>query len=336
MTERFMLFLQSKHVFLWLAFALLVGALFIVLFVARDEETYTYIKAVIAPESALKNSEVVVPISLVFGGDMMFDRHIRTSMRSKGLGYILGDFAQVFAKSDVVVANLEGPITGQSSVSETSLAGERNNYVFTFDPRTVDLLKQAHIGIVNIGNNHIMNFGVTGAQSTKEFLTQGGVEYFGSPLPDDVRILLKEIRGTTIAFVNYNQFVTNGRDKAFADIVTAREQLADVIILYTHWGMEYVPASLAIKTLAHEFIDAGADLVIGAHPHIVQEKEIYRGKTIYYSLGNLVFDQYFSKETQRGLLVQAIYDPRANDFSFREIPIILTTTGQTVLADENE
>ena len=328
-----MSFSLNKYIFLWLACMVLAG---ILLFMARDKETRSFIKAVVVPESTVKNSEVVVPISLVFGGDMMFDRYIRTIIRSKGSEYILNDLAGVFAKSDIVVANLEGPITEQPSVSETSLVGERNNYVFTFDPHIVDLLKKSRIGIVNIGNNHSMNFGAAGVQSTKEFLAQGGVDYFGSPLPDDERILMRDIRGTTIAFVNYNQFVAHGREKAFADIVTARERSADVIILYAHWGTEYVPATPAIKMLAREFVDAGVDLIIGSHPHVIQEKEVYSGKVVYYSLGNLVFDQYFSEETKKGLLVQATYDPRANDFSIREIPLTLEHTGQTMLTAEHE
>jgi len=74
--------------------------------------------------------------------------------------------------------------------------------------------------------------------------------------------------------------------------------------VYTHWGVEYSPATDSEKKLAHEFIDAGAEIVIGSHPHVVQEHEVYKGKNIYYSLGNLIFDQYFSDAVDHGLTLQ--------------------------------
>lgn len=289
---------------------------------------------ILRPDPTVQSSAVVKPISILFGGDVMFDRYIRTVTKQKGQGFVLRDVAELLMQNDMVVVNLEGPITEQSSVSETSLEGEAKNYVFTFAPDSVQQLQQSHIGIVNIGNNHILNFGTDGVQSTKKFLTAGGVEFFGSPLPHDERILMKRIRDTSIALVNYNQFVTDGRERALQDIVTARERGADVIVLYAHWGVEYKPVTDSVRDVTHQFVEAGVDLIIGSHPHVVQEKEVYQGKTIYYSLGNMVFDQYFRPETTQGLLVRATLDPRAHDFSLQEIPILLKNTGQTVLAEE--
>jgi poly-gamma-glutamate capsule biosynthesis protein CapA/YwtB (metallophosphatase superfamily) len=282
-------------------------------------------------EEAKKSQQL--PVQILFGGDLMFDRSIRTALRKRGNDFPLAPLREILTGADRVVANLEGPITDNVSLSETSAIGAHDNYFFTFDPSVASLLKEFHIGPVNIGNNHILNFKEAGVTQTKRYLSEAGVDSFGSPLSGDQRFILQEIKGVKIAFVNYNQFVWQGKEKTFADIASAK-QLADVVILYTHWGTEYVQATESVKTLAHQFIDAGADLIIGSHPHVVQEKEIYQGKTIYYSLGNMVFDQYFSTETEHGLLVRATLDTQTKHFSFEEIPLILKSNGQTSIDSE--
>lgn len=274
-------------------------------------------------------------VTLLFGGDLMFDRTIRTVMRKRGNDFPLAPLRDIMMGADLVIANLEGPITDNPSRSETSAIGARDNYFFTFDPSVAQTLESFHIRAVNLGNNHISNFGEAGLQSTEGYLATAGVKYFGAPVSGDKRVLFQVINGTTIALVNYDQFIVRGKEKALEDIRTAKERV-DTVILYTHWGTEYVPVTLAIKDLAHQFIDAGADLIIGSHPHIVQEKEVYQGKVIYYSLGNLVFDQYFSPETEHGLLVKATFDPETKTFMFEDIPLVLRPTGQTDLTRTTE
>jgi gamma-polyglutamate biosynthesis protein CapA len=123
----------------------------------------------------------------------------------------------------------------------------------------------------------------------------------------------------------------SGLSHCLADINQV-ENSSDLVIVYAHWGNEYQSNSnLAIQTIAHKLIDAGADVIIGSHPHVVQESEIYNGKVIYYSLGNFIFDQYFMPETQQGLLVKMVIDMKAETIAFIEYPILLLPTGQTIL-----
>lgn len=274
-------------------------------------------------EVALKSS-----VTILFGGDMQFDRYIRSVARRQGGEFIFDGLRSEFQKADLVVANLEGPITSNASVSETSTEGSRDNYVFTFPPETATLLKKENVDLVNIGNNHSLNFKEAGVRETKGYLEKAGIGYFGSPLPEDERIAYREIGGARFGFVNYNEFVWKGREKALSDTALAKKQ-ADFVIVYTHWGKEYVGATPEMQTLAHEYIDAGADIVIGSHPHVVQPAEEYRGKWIYYSLGNLIFDQYFRPETQAGLIVQAVFDPVTRNITVTELPVRLKTNGQT-------
>lgn len=265
--------------------------------------------------------------TVIFGGDMMFDRYIRTQSDRIGREGVFEDVRAKLLAADMVVANLEGPITSNTSKSVGSAVGEARNYVFTFDPAWAKVLTDDNIRLVNIGNNHILNFGESGLVETRQFLWDAGVKFFGDPIEESFRAYVAPLCGRSIGFVNFNQFSVDAEHRALADIERLRPTV-DVLFVYTHWGVEYAPATAEERRLAHLFIDRGADAVIGSHPHVVQERETYRGKTIYYSLGNFVFDQYFNPETTRGLLVEA-FIASDNALSFRDIPVALSPDGKT-------
>jgi poly-gamma-glutamate synthesis protein (capsule biosynthesis protein) len=271
-------------------------------------------------------------VSILFVGDMMFDRYIRQTSEKYGYSFLFQKVEPMLKCNDLVVGNLEGPITDKQSISLDSKIGEKDNYVFTFDSKSTQVLANENIKLVNIGNNHITNFGSTGIESTRKYLMQSGVDFFGDPEKSDKRIAFENIKGLKIAFVNYNQFVPNNKQKTFDDISKAKNLKSDMIIVYTHWGTEFVDnPDQKIKDLAHEFIDDGADLIIGSHPHVIQPKEEYKGKMIYYSLGNMVFDQYFREDTKKGLLVRMTIDPETKKLSFEDIPIKIENNGQTLI-----
>ncbi|MEI8096490.1 MAG: CapA family protein [Candidatus Moraniibacteriota bacterium] len=318
--------------FVW--FIVLLVILSIGIFVSKKQSILKWDNSTMLSQENIsieKKATEKKTVSLLFGGDMQFDRYIRTVMKKRGEDFILSSLHDTFSSVDMVVANLEGPITDNASISETSAMGEAKNYMFTFPTSTANFLKREHIDIVNIGNNHILNFKSDGAEQTKKYLAESAVDYFGSPLEGDVRTLIKNINGTTIAFVNYNQFVFGAKEKVLSDITSVQGK-ADFVVLYTHWGKEYESVLPGVKDLAHEFIDVGVDIIIGSHPHVVQEKEIYKGKHIYYSLGNFIFDQYFRPDTQKGLLVRVIFDPSTHSITTEDISIALKNNGQTVLA----
>lgn len=117
-------------------------------------------------------------------------------------------------------------------------------------------------------------------------------------------------------------------------MIFAEKNLGNVVVVYTHWGEEYVPRTEKMKTLARQFVDAGASLVVGSHPHVVQESERYSDQYIYYSLGNFVFDQYFSDAVRNGLLLEVTFDPSGVE-SIKEIPIVLHPDGRTCFRDRD-
>ncbi len=292
----------------------------------------------IIPESLHVKSETSLSMdkaprsscTILFAGDIMFDRYIRTQSEKFGKESIFEGVRSKLLAGDSVVANLEGPITSNVSKSVGSTPGESRNYVFTFDPLWAKMLFEENIRIVNIGNNHILNFGESGLVETWQFLRDAGVKFFGDPLDETLRTYVTDIKGKKVGFVNYNQFSSDAENRALTDIERLRPSV-DVLFVYTHWGVEYAPAIPEEKRLAHLFIDRGADAVIGSHPHVVQEHELYRGKMIYYSLGNFVFDQYFSPETTHGLMVEASI-ALDNTISFQEIPLKLSSDGKTSIA----
>jgi poly-gamma-glutamate synthesis protein (capsule biosynthesis protein) len=271
-------------------------------------------------------------ISILFVGDIMLDRYIRQTSEIHGHDFPFQKMESALRNNDLVVGNLEGPITDNKSVSLYSKVGEKNNYIFTFDPKFAQALADKNIKLVNIGNNHIANFGSSGIESTRNYLVQAGIDFFGDPEKSNFRMVIKNIKALELAFVNYNQFVPNAAQKAIDDIDRAKNYKANMIIVYAHWGKEFVDQpDQNIKDLAHKFIDAGADLIIGSHPHVIQTKEEYRSKAIYYSLGNFIFDQYFNSDTQRGLAVQAEIDLANNKIDYREYFVKMESSGQTIL-----
>jgi hypothetical protein len=291
----------------------------------------------LAVQSATQPAAVLPKnVDIIFVGDVMLDRHIRLNARKNSKDYIFSEISPLLQSADLVVANLEGPITTFNSVSEGSAVGSPNNFLFTFEPEWVKTLVNNKILLVNLGNNHIWNFGAEGVKQTKQHLDEGGIQYFGalSAQEEKGRWLMVELGGMQVAFVSYNEFINGGVQAALQDIKDARAT-AELVVLYTHWGAEYqTTANQTIQNLAYQFVDAGADVIIGSHPHVVQQKEIYQGKTIYYSLGNFIFDQYFSNDVRKGLVVRMSLNPQTGRLQFREYQTWLEKDGRTILLDE--
>jgi len=284
-----------------------------------------------------KNDASQRSVKILFVGDMMFDRYIRTAVGKYGKGdydYILEPVKNMLAGYDLVVGNLEGPITDGRSSSIGTEMNEKRNLVFTFDPAVAKTLAGNNIKLVNLGNNHILNQGEAGLAQTKKYLNEAGVGHFGDTGDGEQEFLIREINGIKAGFVNYNYSIAGSFEKAIEDAKSTKKK-SDVVIVCPHWGTEYKTGDPGNQTreLARKFIDAGADAVIGTHPHVVQTNEEYKSKKIYYSLGNFVFDQYFQKETMEGLGVELTINP---DFSLQygEMKFAMNKRGQTTVINE--
>ncbi|MCX6761272.1 MAG: CapA family protein [Candidatus Moranbacteria bacterium] len=287
-----------------------------------------------ASKKAVSLAKEVTPenssFRLLFAGDAMLDRYISTVAGRKSVGFLTEKMQRIFLGPDEIVFNLEGPVTKNNSVSKETLIGDKGNMRFTFDADTTkNFLQSSHASSIFIGNNHILDFGKEGLAETENFLKENNFSYFGDANAKN-EPLLKEISGKKVAYVAFNQFL--GEDaKSVSEEIRQLKKTNDFVVLYAHWGVEYARMeSEKQKEWAHDFVDAGADLVIGSHPHVVEPLEIYKNKAIFYSLGNFVFDQYFSPETMEGLAVGV--SVKDNNLDFYLSPLSLNRDGSTTLA----
>lgn len=295
---------------------------------------------VFAFESDVAEEPVVVPIaeekksaaSMLVVGDIMLDRTVyEHTKKAKDFNhpFLLIDplFEQPY---DMRVANLEGPITDSTSVALTS------RFTFTFNPKFVAPLKQ-RFDVLSLANNHTTNFGHKGLLQTRRYLGDAGVLYFGDPnnAPGFIATTTEK-NGITFGFVGHHQLIEKGFDHVLAEIRKLDTQV-DVVIVLPHWGAEYItdrPTALQKKE-AHAMIDAGADVIFGAHPHVIQPIELYKEKIIFYSFGNFIFDQYFSRETMEGLAVKAVFEKDADGLQSRYelIPLSINKKSQPYIAN---
>lgn len=242
------------------------------------------------PKAVEKPSQT---ITLLFAGDMAFAHRFEQYVGSR-LDYPFSEWHTV-GHYDYMMVNLENPIT----LAKESLS---KPYVFKMHPRYLPLLKQARIAIVSCANNHIGDYGREGIEETMRWLDAAGVAYVGIGTLKKVRdpyILYK--RGKRIGFLAYG---SNGihiagnntvgslppdKEVIVQDVRRARNQV-DFLVVSIHWGNENdVVPTMHQRTLGHAIIDAGADLVVGHHTHVLQGYEHYKQGLICYSLGNFLF-----------------------------------------------
>lgn len=254
-------------------------------------------------------------VKLIFGGDIMLDRGVKNSVVKN----FNGDYARIFEnleilkEADIVFANLEGPVSNKGK-------DRRNLYSFRMDPAVIEAIKNSGINIVSVANNHVGDWGRDAYIDNLARLKDGGVLYAGggnnSEEAETPTVI--EVNGIKIGFLGFSDVGPNdmevGKDKAglllarnsrFNEIIQDASRQVNHLVVSFHFGDEYKTQHNARQEyLAHKAVDAGAKLVIGHHPHVVQDFEVYKNSYIAYSLGNFIFDQSWSKPTMQGMLLQ--------------------------------
>ncbi len=240
-------------------------------------------------------------VTLIAVGDIMLGRKVETYMDTEGLQYPFEKISDFLKNADAVVGNLEGPIL------KNHIQTPNFGFTFAFDPQIVPLLKDNNIHIVSLANNHAYDYGPDGFRQSREFIRNGGLDTFGHYFESGSGYAIrKTIEGKKFIFIGYNltspQF---DKEAALAYVKGIKREAGEVMIAFNHGGTEYELKSGTLQqTFYKSLIDSGVDIVIGAHPHVTQEIEIYNGKPIFYSLGNFIFDQYFSKDVEQGLALK--------------------------------
>lgn len=257
-----------------------------------------------AAENQILTNESLA-VNFLFFGDMMLDRHVREKISQNGLDYIFtklaGEENRFFKGIDLVSANLEGAVTNAGAHYTPAMA-----YDFAFAPELINQLKQYNFNFFNLANNHFTDQGSRGVDETRQNLSQSGFNYSGCPDGEvgECSSAIVEIGDKKIGMAGfsmvYNQFDLTSAQKIISQLISR----TDLIIVNIHWGAEYEHQfDLVQQSIGRRLIDAGAGIIMGHHPHVAQGMEIYQNKPIFYSLGNFIFDQYFSPDTQEGLVV---------------------------------
>jgi poly-gamma-glutamate synthesis protein (capsule biosynthesis protein) len=242
-------------------------------------------------------------VSVVFAGDIMLEGGPDRAIR-RGQDPFAG-VAHLFKGADIRLGNLECVVATVGSVEP-----EKPN-VFRVHPRGLKYVKR-HFDAVGLANNHSGDYGPQAFAQMLGFLKQSGLGYYGGglDLKEAHKPLILERQGLRIAILGYDEFQPRNfeadhdrpgvawseDEQVVRDIKDARRVWnADIVIPVMHWGWEEPIANARQRALARLMIDAGADAVIGGHPHQLQDTDTYKGKPIFYSLGNFVFEGFPDK-----------------------------------------
>jgi poly-gamma-glutamate capsule biosynthesis protein CapA/YwtB (metallophosphatase superfamily) len=265
--------------------------------------------------SASTTTTTTKATKLLFGGDVILARGVAAKMGKSGLSP-LRELAAKFQAADIAFVNLESPFSDRPQIWQAEM-------VFRAEPAAIQSLVDAGIDIVSTANNHVRDCGKHGIDFTLDLLAKHRIVAIGTGADENVAYAgtVMERNGVKFGFLGYTFDQANGNHRdvesciAMMDVKRMQTSVAtlrsagkaDVVIVSMHAGVEYAPKPHKMQIdFARAAIDAGAKLVIGHHPHVVQTFEMYKSGVIFYSLGNLVFDQN-PPETKRGMLVEAVF-----------------------------
>jgi poly-gamma-glutamate synthesis protein (capsule biosynthesis protein) len=271
-------------------------------------------------------------VKLIATGDIIPARGVNWAVvAKKDFNYPYEKTSDYLKSADITLANLEAPLFAGCTLQSTGLT-------FCGVAEHADGLVFAGIDIVNLANNHIDNYGFEGRTKTEHLLEQKGIEWTGFG-----KLAIVEAKGKKFGFLGYNAVGVRVDRKSMQEEISDAKKKVDQLIISIHWGKEYEAVPMADPGIApdnpveigHLMIDSGADVIIGNHPHWVQGVELYKNKFISYAMGNFVFDQTWSQETQEGALGEYIfYDGKLIAVKYK--PIIVDKSYQPRFASESE
>ncbi len=277
------------------------------------------------------------PTEIFLFGDAMLGRYIGTLMgkyKESDPTFPLTHLPEIISAysgdPEIVGVNLEAPLADyQISYGE---------FFFRVAPAAATLLADQGVNFALLANNHMTNQGEGGYEQTKNHLADAGINYVGDPNEiGEFSSYIQEVNGLKIGWLGFNEIQAELDYEKAVELTKEIAEQTDFTIVAIHWGVEYVNVpSATIQDHAHEFIDAGADTVWGTHPHVIQSIENYGDGMIFYSLGDFIFDQYWSAGTQEGLGVMVTIEDDVSDPTYTLIPIKLTdNVGDPYLMDES-
>ncbi len=258
----------------------------------------------------------------------MLGSWIEQVIAARGYGYPFVHVDSIMRDAELVFVNLEAPFGKGDSAFD-------KEYAFRVSSDLVQVLKAGRINVVSLANNHIMDFGFGALRETMDLLRRNEIGFSGAGanLAEARKPALFEVKGIRVAVASYSltfpeEFwatdTTAGtcfpsHTFVYRDIRKLKQE-NHLVILSFHWSAELLKTPKEYQVdLAHRAIDAGADLILGHHPHVIQGIELYRGKIIAYSLGNFVFGSY--SESARESMLLKLKIGRSGIKSFQVVPL---------------
>ncbi|PED41232.1 CapA family protein [Bacillus cereus] len=279
---------------------------------------FSFFERTKATESIAANTEAIFTMTMV--GDVMMGRNIKEISERYGPTYVFRYTLPYFENSDYVSGNFENPVLLKTK--EQYEKAEKYIHLET-QRQAVVATKEAGFTILNLANNHMMDYGEKGLRDTLQVFKEENLDYIGAGenLTDAKNIVYQDLNGVRVASLGFTDAYVDGfiatKEQAgvlnmnpdiFFELIRkakkSKEGNADLVIVNAHWGDEYdTEANPRQKALAKAMVDAGADIIIGHHPHVLQSFEVYKNSIIFYSLGNFIFDQGWTR-TKDSALVQ--------------------------------
>ncbi len=270
-------------------------------------------------------------ITISFVGDIMLSRSVQGYLDEYGYDYPYEEVREIFLNDDLTIGNLECPIT-----DVTNAADKTKRFIFQADEENAVALKRAGFDCLNLANNHSMDYLSQGLHDTMVHLENNELAFVGAAENSSINTSYHfKKNGIKVGILAYSMFPPEGyfynENKPTIQYISnldtspLESDLAsldvDFKIVYFHWGIEYQPyKSESQELMAKKAIDLGADLIVGAHPHVQQDVEIYNGKYIYYSLGNFIFDRQIPPGTDEGMILQVTID-KNGVLEIEEMPV---------------
>ncbi|MFG6116716.1 CapA family protein [Halobacillus sp. MO56] len=282
------------------------------------------------PESSEQEKAQSSEMTLTFTGDVLFAWSLEQTVAESGFEYPFQHVKDYFLQDDFTFVNFETPAT-ERGVKEDKI------YNFRTKPDAMDALANVGVDGVALANNHTLDFGIDGLLDTLHFADEAGLAAIGGGANENQAYQAYEttIQDKKVAFLNFSKVLPYIEWYAVGDrpgvasgyqmdrvlkIIEQTKQTNDYVFVQIHWGKEKdTQFNESEQAYAHAMIDAGADGIIGSHPHVLQGFEIYNGKLIAYSLGNFLFPDYVKGETAQTGVLQLEIDEN-EEATYRFLP----------------
>ena len=273
-------------------------------------------------EAQLTSITITAAGDMTLGGDYNTSAHERFDgcVEAYGVDYFLQNVRSIFEGDDLTFVNLEGPLTTEEE--------KRGGRIFNFkgDPSYVQILAGSSVEVAGLANNHALDFRKAGLLQTAQVLEDAGVGYCGYQ-----SVWRTEVKGVSISCISVTEW--DYTEAELAEMVQTARAESDLVLVMIHWGEEKVYSATDSQTsYGHALIDAGADLVVGSHPHVVGGVEQYKGKYIVYSLGNFCFGGNSNPKDKDCMLFQQTFlvgNGSVSDGGICVIPCSISSSAST-------